>query len=77
VLLLALFIVLSATLAMTDDESLVNKVALLSIVFAILPTVTQLLDMIDKPKKEFTITGKCPRCQVNHEFTMTEKSKSK
>src|SRR5690606_6434308 len=59
---ITMLIVLLSTAALSKETELVNQVALLSVLFAILPTMSQILDMIWKEKEEFTITGKCPRC---------------
>jgi len=74
---LALLIAVSITFMLEGksvlDNELITKISLISILFALLPTTSQLIDLVQDKKKEFTVTGKCPRCKTNYEMTMIEK----
>jgi len=77
IIFICTLVILAAGLSMQNglyDEVLVARVGLISIMLAIFPTMQQILKMIVNEKVEFTVTGKCPRCQTNYEMTMKEKS---
>ena len=66
----ALLIIFGASISATvDDLRLTDQVAMLAVMFAVLPTVAQLLSLVDNRKTKITSTGHCPDCNKCYPMT--------